>query len=78
MVSGKNTIYFKLISFRYSKATLCVIFPLIHCHHCLFFFSDEEALKLIAIDSLRSQKKKRGSNWQERDMGSILLKGRMD
>ena len=53
------------------------IFPLIHFHYCLFF-SDEEALKLIAIDSLRSQKKKRGSNWQERDMGSILLKGRME
>ncbi|CAH3150863.1 unnamed protein product [Porites lobata] len=33
--------------------------------------SDEEALKLIAIDSLRSQKKKRGSNWQERDMGNF-------
>ena len=38
----------------------------------LFFLSDEEALKLIEMDTARSGGKKRGSNWQERDMGSIL------
>ena len=38
-----------------------------------FTFSDEEALKLIEKDSTKTGgRKKSGSNWQEKDMGSIL------